>query len=184
MRTNMKERIAIKHTKKKWRLYVDMDGTIARFHDVVKWLERMYERGFFLELHPFYSVVEAIRTLIKEGVVEVYVLSSCITEYSKTEKAEWLKKYLPEIKEENYIFVNVGDNKAKCIGHPLTKYDVLLDDYNLNLEEWQEAGGKSIKLVNNINDKGLFGPRWVGARVYEAEPALTTATKLKTIIME
>ena len=28
------------------RLFVDMDGTLARFHDEVQYLERMFEKGF------------------------------------------------------------------------------------------------------------------------------------------
>lgn len=167
----------------KKRLYLDMDGTLARFHDEVKYLERMYEKDFFLSLRPFHSVVDAIRILAAEGVIEIYVLSCCITEYSKEEKAAWLKAFLPEIPESNYIFVNVGENKAKSLGHPITKDDVLLDDYNLNLGEWQDAGGTSIKLVNNINDKGLYGPRWVGPRVCEADSAYIIAGMLKTTIL-
>ena len=29
------------------RIFVDMDGTLARFHDEVGYLERMFEKGFF-----------------------------------------------------------------------------------------------------------------------------------------
>ena len=40
--------------------------------------------------------------------------------------------------------------------------DYLYDDYNINLEEWQQAGGHSIKCKNNINHKGLVGALWQG----------------------
>ena len=165
----------------KKRLYVDMDGTLARFHDEVKYLERMYEKDFFLSLSPFSSVVDAIRILATTENVEVFVLSSCVTDYCKEEKKKWLRAFLPEIPESNYIFVDMGENKAKSLGHPISKDDVLLDDYNLNLGEWQDAGGLSIKLVNNINDKGIYGPRWVGSRVYEKDDALTIVQAIKTI---
>lgn len=162
-------------------LYVDMDGTLARFHDEVDYLERMYEKDFFLDLLPFHSVVDAIRILAQENAFNVYILSSCITENCKEEKKMWLGAFMSEIPESNYIFTEMGQNKAMCIGHPISKDDVLLDDYNLNLGEWQDAGGTSIKLVNNINDKGLRGPRWKGFRVCEVYSPQEIALSIKTI---
>lgn len=43
----------------KKRLLVDMDGTLARFHDQANYLERMFEKDFFRELEPFENMVEA-----------------------------------------------------------------------------------------------------------------------------
>lgn len=164
------------------RLYVDMDGTLARFHDEVKCLERMYEKEFFLNLKPFWSIVNAIEYLASEGEVEVYILSSCVSDLCREEKRKWLKEYLPHIPECRYILVPVGCNKSLYIGHPITEDDVLLDDYNRNLEEWQAAGGRSIKLVNNINHKGLFGPLWQGRCCYEKLESPVIIENLKTMI--
>ena len=36
-------------------------------------------------------------------------------------------------------------SKPKAIGHQLTDKDILIDDYNKNLLEWQKAGGTSVK---------------------------------------
>ncbi len=44
-------------------LFVDMDGTLARFHDEVQYLERMFEKGFFLGLKPFGEAVRAVNSL-------------------------------------------------------------------------------------------------------------------------
>ena len=164
------------------RLYVDMDGTMARFHDEVKYLERMYEDGFFLSLKPFKTVVEAIDLIAKGGGVEIFILSSCVTKQCREEKKEWLKAHLPNIPESHYIFVDIGSNKALSVGRLISYDDVLLDDYNVNLEEWQEAGGHPIKLVNNINHKGLFGPLWQGQCVYERDDAGKIAEELKKLI--
>ena len=92
-----------------------------------------------------------------------------------------METFMSEIPESNYIFTEIGQNKAMCLGHSISKNDVLLDDYNLNLCEWQEAGGFSIKLVNNINDKGLCGPRWQGHRAYIDDTAQEIAFAIKTI---
>lgn len=45
----------------KIRIFVDMDGTLARFHDENLYLERMFEKGFFRDLKPFENAVSAIK---------------------------------------------------------------------------------------------------------------------------
>lgn len=168
----------------KKRLYCDLDGTTCRFHDEARFLERMWEVGFFLSLRPFLSVVEAIDSIAKSGEIEVFILSSCISVQCAEEKRRWVKQHLPHVSESNYIFVDIGENKALCLGHPVSHNDVLLDDYNKNLEEWQAAGGHSIKLVNNINHKGLFGPLWEGQCIYERDCKEKIELELLKMIME
>ena len=48
----------------KIRIFVDMDGTLARFHDENLYLERMFEKGFFRDLKPFSNAVDAIKRII------------------------------------------------------------------------------------------------------------------------
>lgn len=152
------------------RLFVDMDGTLARFHDEVQYLERMYEPGFFRDLKPFRSAVETIREFMQQHPdVEVYILSSAIPGYPpgcEQQKQAWLDKYLPEIGRAHRLFPEMGTDKSTVIPGGIRPTDVLLDDYNKNLEEWRQAGGQSVKFVNNINDKALIGERWNGERMY------------------
>ena len=76
----------------KIRIFVDMDGTLARFHDENLYLERMFEKGFFAGLKPFDNAVEAIKHIIDNYPnVDVYVLSAAITTpYCLAEKNKWL----------------------------------------------------------------------------------------------
>lgn len=152
------------------RLFVDMDGTLARFHDEVQYLERMYEPGFFRDLKPFRGAVESVREFMRQHPnVEVYILSSAIPGYPPgcvQQKQTWLDKYLPEIDHEHRLFPEMGTDKSTVIPGGIRATDVLLDDYNKNLEEWRQAGGQSVKFVNNINDKALIGERWKGDRMY------------------
>lgn len=134
------------------RLFVDMDGTLARFRHVDT-LEVLYEKGYFLELEPQMNVVEAVRHMIKEHPeVEVYILSSVLSDsdYALDEKNQWLDRYLPEIDQAHRIFPPCGDNKLAYVPEGIRQTDHLLDDYTQNLTLW-EPPAKGIKLLNGIN---------------------------------
>lgn len=133
------------------RLFVDMDGTLAQWQNVEA-MEMLYEKGYYHNLLPMEKVVEQIRSAINSGV-EVYSLSSYLTdsEYALKEKNAWLDEYLPELQPENRIFVKYGDDKSKYIEGGITERDYLLDDYTPNLLLWEQAGGKGIKMLNDLN---------------------------------
>ncbi len=151
-----------------------MDGTLARFHDEVNYLERMWEPGFFLGLQPFDTVVEAIKMLAARSSIDVYILSSAIPNASRctAEKNAWLDSYLPEIRLERRIFPTVGASKVSAVPGGIGADDCLLDDYNRPLREWAAAGGVSIKCHNNINQRGTGayggdrGNLWTGPIIH------------------
>lgn len=148
------------------RLFVDMDGTIARFHDEVNYLEQMYEKGFFLNLNPFTNMINGLKVYMEQHPeTEVFILSATIDgepPHCMREKDAWLERFLPEVKPENRLFVPMGADKSAYIPHGISEKDTLLDDYNVNLDAWQKAGGNPVKCKNNINHRGTIGPLWVG----------------------
>lgn len=149
-------------TIEKQRLFVDMDGTLAEFR-TVDTLEVLYEEGYFYNLEPQMTVVDAIRDIVSQSEVEVYVMSSVLSDssYALAEKNAWLDKYLPEIDREHRIFPPCGDNKLSYIPGEVRPTDCLLDDYTKNLVLW-EPPAKGIKLLNGINDTHHT---WKGTRV-------------------
>ncbi len=171
------------------RLFVDMDGTLARFHDEVQYLERMFEKGFFLDLKPFDEAVRAINDLAENenDDYEVFVLSAAIDgepPYCRDEKHQWLDEHCPGIDREHRIFTKTGVPKSEYIPGGISESDILWDDYNKNLEEWQQAGGTAVKCHNNINHKGLIGPLWQGELVSNTIPAAEIEDRLSDIIRE
>lgn len=173
-------------TNSKYRLFVDMDGTLARFHDEVQYLERMWEEGFFLNLKPFENMLQAVKHLAEQNNdIEVYILSAAIDgepPYCCKQKNQWLDKHLSEIDSFHRIFTRVGVPKSDYIPGEIDKNDFLLDDYNKNLEEWLDFGGSSIKCVNNINHKGLVGKLWEGELVRTADEPGLICEQLSSII--
>lgn len=136
------------------RLFVDMDGTLAKWNEV-QYEEQLLEEGYYRNLKPNRKVVDEVNSIIDKGY-DVYVLSCVLPEsqYAQNEKIEWLKEYLPQLKAENQIFVPYGRNKAEYLKEnysPITNKDYLLDDYTKNLIEWKEYGGIGVKYFNGIN---------------------------------
>lgn len=170
----------------KKRLLVDMDGTLARFHDEDRYLERMFEKDFFRELKPFENMVEGIRQFMAEHPdVEVFIVSARVIgepPYCEVEKNAWLDRYLPEVDRAHRIYTDMGRSKAEYLPGGATKDDYLLDDYNKGLNLFMYDGGSAIKCHNNINQRGLgaYGGRkgqlWVGPMVHvEDKPELIAA---------
>lgn len=161
---------------KEIKLFIDMDGTTAQFYESASCLEEMYNDHFFLKLNPYKNVIRGLTKLIRslqqeEHKVFVYTLSAVPVEiFDKVvaDKTVWIKNYFPIVNKKNMLFLNIGENKAETIKKLIGDIDdscYLIDDYNKNLKEWKNAGGTSIKLINEINDKGTNGPLWNGYRI-------------------
>ena len=169
------------------RIFVDMDGTLARFHDEVGYLERMFEKGFFSGLQPFQQAVQAINDLARYSKdCELFILSATVDgepPYCCDEKNQWLDRYCPEIDQAHRLFTKIGISKSEYIPGGIQSDDILWDDYNKNLEGWERDGGTAIKAKNNINHKGLYGALWNGELIDVTDTADSIAKRLTEIIV-
>ncbi|MCQ2409646.1 MAG: hypothetical protein MJ068_03790 [Clostridia bacterium] len=146
--------------KKNFTLFFDMDDTIVDFgcdRHVDDVLTVIREEGFYENLGPlpFLDELNNIAAIFPDNV---YIVSACVdTPYCIKEKIAWLKKYLPEAKKENVIFTKLGEIKSEKveerIGRKMDIYDILVDDYSKNINEWEQAGGTGIKYKNKFNTK-------------------------------
>lgn len=141
------------------RIFLDMDGTIAKFN-VRNALDRFAtEKGFFSKLGA-YKNIEIINELCKNG--NIYIISASPNFQADKDKLTWISKYLPNLDIENVCFCRLGENKAKIIeevfGFQIDKNCFLLDDYTKNLTEWETVGGVGIKRLTTVSDnsRGLW----------------------------
>ncbi len=173
----------------KKKVYIDMDGTLCRFHDTQhNYIEQMWERGFYAGLLPFEEFVNAVSLCIDRNPdTEFYILSAVLdTEppFIADEKRAWINRYLPQLTEERLIFVPAGADKSQYIGG-IDENSVLIDDYNKNLREWEQAGGLPIKFINDVNNKGLGayggekGNIWNGLSIYHNQSAMAICLQLE-----
>lgn len=171
------------------KVYVDMDGTLCRFHDTEhKYIEAMWERGFYSSLKPFEEFLNGLSVCIDRNPnTEFYILSAVLdTEppFIEDEKREWLHRYLPQLADDHMIFVPAGKNKSEFIGG-ISADCCLIDDYNVNLTDWQNAGGTAVKFVNDVNDRGLGayggekGQLWSGLRISHEQNAMEICLQIE-----
>ena len=150
----------------KKRLFIDMDGTIARFYESKQCVEEMCEEGFFRNLGVYRRVVLALKKFAKKHPeVQLIVLSATpASAFAEKEKNEWLDEHLSF---PNRLFTEIGVSKASYISD-ISKNDFLLDDYTKNLREWTTAGGIGIKVRNELNCKR---GTWDGKRISAFDPS-------------
>lgn len=160
------------------KIFLDLDGTLAKFN-VRNALNRFQtEKGFFANLKA-YKGIENINELAKKG--NVYIISASPNEQADKDKATWIDLFLPNLPKSNICFCRLGKNKAKEIKKNLNiiinKECVLLDDYTKNLVEWESVGGVGIKRLTSVaNNKS---GRWKGLAIRnlrELKGALTLVT--------
>ena len=143
------------------KIFLDLDGTLAKFN-VRNALERFdKEEGFFARLKA-YKDIEIVNELAKTN--NLFIISASPNEQADKDKMTWLTKYLPNINVENITICRIGENKAKIIQD---KYNItineqcyLLDDYTKNLNEWESVGGIGIKRLTSVSDNST--KKWKG----------------------
>lgn len=146
------------------KIFLDLDGTLARFN-VKNALQRFAtEKGFFANLKA-YKNIEEINELAKSG--NVYIISASPNLQADNDKMQWISEYLFNVPSENIVICRVGENKAEVIKSKLNiiidKTTVLLDDYTKNLVEWESAGGVGIKRLTKVADNSTG--KWKGLAI-------------------
>lgn len=150
------------------KLFLDMDGTIAKFNSKRNALERFdKEEGFFSSLKPFKNIEIINNLIIEDNGIDVFVISASPNEQADKDKLIWLETHLNNLSKENICFCRLNTNKAKAIKEQLNinidNNCFLLDDYTKNLNEWTKANGIGIKRLTSLadNSRGL----WTGLSI-------------------
>lgn len=145
---------------KKVDMYIDMDGTIAEYHlynpeEISKKMEEEY-----LKNEPLKNVIDVLEEISKINNIEMYILSLSKTKKITEKKKIWLKKYVPFIKEENWIILtkeigeysneNRNEIKGKNIELRQKDYDksIMLDDEQVVLREAKKILNDKIEVFH------------------------------------
>ena len=165
------------------KCFIDMDGTLCEWRSAAT-LEDLYEEGYFSTLLPNENVLNAVKILLQNPHIEVYVLSAVLEDsvFAIDEKKYWVGKYLPEMQEDHILLCKTTEAKGKFVEDAvyggtgeLGQKDLLLDDYTVNLRAWEKSGGKGLKLRNAVN--GSRGT-WKGDSVGHTQDPEEIAQKI------
>lgn len=177
----------------KQRIFIDMDGTLAEWRNIKIEIDAMeeslpinivnyvgekmnnvlYSPNYFFTLKPNENLLKAVAEIAQNRVANVYILSCVLPDKEKIspldQKTKWLKRYLPEVSEDHWIFVPDGSDKRDFVPHGIKKSDVLIDDYTSNLRSWEKSG-RGLKFLNDVNaTKGT----WCGSMISYKEDVET-----------
>lgn len=175
-------------------IFTDMDGVIAKYErhaytgdyskDASHENKPLFLRNprYFATCKPDMIIIKAFELLNHEGV-DIIVLSNvvnhAIAEKHATDKNEWIKKYIPFVKEFYPITVpKITFVTETLLKRSATNTDILVSDYNNDLKPWEQGGGTGIKYLNGVNSPESFA----GIKVsHEWTPEQITEKLLNTI---
>ena len=137
-----------------------MDGTIAEYHlynpeEISRKMEEEY-----LKNEPLKNVIDVLEEISKINNIEMYILSLSKTKKITEKKKIWLKKYVPFIKEQNWIILtkeigeysneNRNEIKGKNIELRQKDYDksIMLDDEQVVLREAKKILNDKIEVFH------------------------------------
>jgi 5'(3')-deoxyribonucleotidase len=81
----------------------------------------------------------------------------------------------------DHVLISTGpkrDTVEYITNHVIKSNDILIDDYNKNLEEWRAAGGTSVKYCNGINNPNSFDGQKIGHYSSDASQMLNILMSL------
>ena len=147
-------------------LFIDMDGVIADFEKGINAgngnLNQMFENKFFRKLEPMEEeIAEKIEKL--QELTKVKILSKACVERNDerfssqvADKKYWLMRFAPTVENKDIIIQSTEESKGKIVREFSDFHCMLLDDYSLNLAEWELAGGIGIKKAKRFKTERTF----------------------------
>lgn len=167
-------------------IYFDMDGVLAKYdRNAYKEDPVTHERLFETKNKHYFRYVPAddkmtnvlfhLTNKMHNQKSEIEIKTHVISTLSKKssafieqydDKVAWLgeniknfptKEFYPALGEKRDIAVLIRGKK-------LNTTDILIDDYNVNLKSWRDAGGTAIKYLNGVNS----AESWDGPHIDQA----------------
>lgn len=132
------------------RIWFDMDGTLADLYAVENWLPKLraYDASPYADAVPMLRLCSLARVLnrLSRNGVHIGIVSwlskdpdPAYGEAVTAAKLAWLAKHMPSVQWDEIVIVPYGTPKSEA-AH-ITPHDILFDDEENNIVEWEEAGG-------------------------------------------
>ena len=169
------------------RFFFDADGVLFEYdRDAYCGENPLYlqkNRHYFRNLEPdrkMLKLMDSLNREIRYSKDEIFILTSltnngAIFNEHFHDKIISFNKWYPYIDIDHILISNTSKRDAVeyITNNPIRNEDVLIDDYNKNLIEWQDAGGTSIKYCNGINNPLSFDGLKLNDKTDEKENSIT-----------
>lgn len=143
-------------------IWCDMDGVVA-IYDMKGFCGKnppflKTNSHYFRDCIPDDKIINALQLIQEIYNIKIKIISNVhktLKQEHTQDKYEWLKEHMPFIntKESYYpITESKTDYVKKIKKQGLTKFDILISDFNGDLIPWSENGGTGIKYANGINN--------------------------------
>jgi hypothetical protein len=153
--------------------WIDMDGVLAQYHRKdYKCADPLFlhlGEHYFKYLEPIPKMVEAITKLDAECkktgkakvviLTGIYYVTDALLEEHIQDKIYWVQKHLPTIDIATQFMPAEGKKTTIAMlfkKSRLTEDDILVDDFNKNLVEWEDHDGLAVKFLNGTNNSKTF----------------------------
>lgn len=158
-------------------IYMGIDGVLSKYdsrvHDMNKDKSKFdYSKDrFFQNAEVDTKMVDVAKKLLsiiygdkKQINISVLNFVSSISNKSSDallqcqDKTEWLLTNVTIAMDSKFVpsTTKKADVISTRLGRKLTPRDILIDDFNEELNAWKEAGGTAIKYVNDVNTKESY----------------------------
>ena len=142
-------------------MYFDMDSVLAKWKFAP--LDETAEPGFFYNLDLEPTVRDAILLLTEAGFDTSILSAVYMNGIAEVDKSRWLDKF--DMQHIDRTFVPYGQKKVDYINKEHSTF-ILLDDYNVNLIEWDKHSDKGFVAVKFLNGVNGNSGAWTGRTLH------------------
>lgn len=138
----------------------DMDGVLVKYERdaYVGDNPRYMQDGYYRTCEPDENGIRLIEYCMKMIPLDTFITTSVRSDHRNQmilDKLAWIDKYIPEFDIGTRFIANSFLDKSALFEHlrmaSLNRKDILIDDYNPRLFNWDMRGGTAIKYLNGIN---------------------------------
>ena len=150
-------------------IYFDLDGTLAKWRSVPVWVTKL--PLYFLFLRREETLIRLFNRLLRLGY-DCRILSKSYNRRTDFEKRLWCR--MAGLRGP-VILVPYGASKIAFSAQG----SVLVDDYSLNLHEWEASGRRGVKFRTKVNGKN---GTWKGFSLFQNQSVPEMAAVLLSAV--
>lgn len=155
----------------------DMDGVLAIYdRDAYTGKNPRYlEEGYFRTCKPDERAIRLIKYCMRMLPLDTFIATGVHPDYRNKmilDKLWWIDHYIPEFDIGTRFIASSSMDKSALFEHirmtGLNRHDVLIDDFNPRLFNWEMRGGTAIKYLNGVNSPESWHGVYIDAYSSEA----------------